>query len=169
MDFSFKEFFLTKVFGQEKSLDTIDQVIEKAEKIAKDVTGEMKYIQKKWIEHSNRELDPIIDQTGFAVENAQGYIYDIEDKVRMLADNLRPHAENLRDDDIYQRLKSVSDTFENAQHLFVDFINDVAPDRSVEKKDVQIGYFSNLVKMIEPDKRPRAPVIPIREGMGFDQ
>ncbi len=164
MTFSLREFFFEKVLGTHDAPDCLDDLVDRAENLATEMHSNVGYLQSVKKDHG------IFAKTAtqMAVENAQGYIKKIEHDVFDLASDLKPFGKEMSSSDVHQRLKAVEDDLLQAKGVFIDFINEKSSTGFTKGRDVHLGYFSNVVKMFEPDTRPRAPVIPIRQVFDFE-
>lgn len=167
---------ISKVFGQmlnalKPEPISAESTIKLAERRAEDVLDMLHDLEN--MEREATQGDKGLFQGVFAktrlslsVENTQGYIEYIKENASMLATQLKDFA--VEDDDMHDRLSGVHQTFEEGINRFSSFVKRHAPDRKIADTSVSMGYLSNVVKMYEVDRRPRAPVIPIRDGIDID-
>lgn len=160
---------LTNIFtGLRKLLipsepESAEEWIERAEFKAEDVLDMVDYLKGV-----NREegLFSSLALDG-AVENAQGYLQYISETAFKIGHGLQDfHVENA---EYFERLKEVERTFNNGASYCARFIKLNSKSTAIPDVSVQLGYLSNVIKMFEPDMRPRADVVPIREGIDIDR
>jgi hypothetical protein len=105
-----------------------------------------------------------------SVESVTGYLEYINDTALDLSKVLKKEArEQVQDSaEVHQKLSQSLNTFEKGSRVFLNFIKRHGDVNDMPPVEMSLKLFSNAIKRFEPDSRPRAPVVPIRQEFDIE-